>query len=308
MKESTFTYSDHAGIEIFVYKWEPDGDTKPKAVVQILHGMAEHAARYAHVAKAFVDAGYLVYADDHRGHGKSALDLEHAGILGDDGWEGTLLSIKELSDKIKAENPNLPFFLLGHSLGAQLAQDFMQRWGDTLQGVILSGSTGVQAQLNILLFIAKIIVFFKGKNAKAKFIDKLAIKPLNKPFEPCSSPVSWLSRDEKVLAEYEADPWCGFVMPNSYFIEGAKALKNMWKPSNEQRIPKNLPIYLFSGSKDPSNADASGMLALIDRYEKLPIGDLSYKVYEDGRHEMFNEINKEEVIKDTIEWLDKHLS
>ncbi|MHA1746942.1 MAG: lysophospholipase [Promethearchaeota archaeon] len=307
MKESTFTYSDHTGVEIFVYKWEPEGGAKPKAVVQILHGMAEHAARYSHVAKALVDAGYLVYAEDHHGHGRSAIDLEHAGVLGEGGWEGTLLSIKELSDQIKKENPNLPLFLLGHSWGSYLGQDYIQRWGDTLQGVILSGTNGKQAQINILLILAKIIVIFKGYNAKAVFIDKLAIKPLNKPFEPSPSPNTWLSRDESVATKYDADPLCGFMMPNSYFIEMAKGFKKIWKSSNEQLIPKTLPLYFLSGSKDSSNLEASGMFALIERYKKLSIADITYKVYEGARHEIYNETNKEEVIKDTIEWLDKHL-
>ena len=159
----------------------------------------------------------------------------------------------------------------------------------------------------MLLVLAKIIVIFKGYNAPAVFIDKLAIKPLNKPFEPSPSPNAWLSRDETVATKYDADPWCGFMVPNSYFIELAKGLKKIWKSSNERLIPKTLPIYLLSGSKDSSNLDASGMLTLIKRYEKLPIDDLSYKVYEGARHEIYNEINKEEVIKDTIEWLDKHL-
>ncbi|WP_457559168.1 alpha/beta hydrolase [Candidatus Harpocratesius sp.] len=307
MQSKTFTYTDYAGIEIFVYKWIPEESIKPRAVVQILHGMAEHAARYQHVAEALTKHGFIVYADDHRGHGKSALGLEHAGELGPDGWEGTLKSIRELTDYLKAEYPDLPVFLLGHSWGSYLAQDYIQQWGSELKGVVLSGTNGAQPMLNLLLIIGTIIAKFKGYNAKGKFIDKLAIKPLNKPFEPADSQNCWLSRDPEVVKKYDEDPWCGFMVPYSYFIELAKGLKKIWKPNNEEKIPKDLPIYLFSGGEDPTNMQAKGFKSLVDRYEKLGIRDLSYKIYDGARHETLNETNKEEVIQDLINWLESKL-
>ncbi|MHA1521764.1 MAG: lysophospholipase [Promethearchaeota archaeon] len=307
MQSSTFTVKDQAGIEIFVYKWIPESSVKPKAIVHILHGMAEHAARYKHVAQALTDVGYIVYADDHRGHGKTAKDLKIAGYLGEDGGLGTLEAIKQVSDHIRTEFPDLPFFLLGHSWGSYLAQEYMEEWGSSLTGVILSGTTGTQPMKDILMLLGKFILIFKKPESPAKLIDKLAIAPLGKTFDTTVSKNAWLSRDLEVAKVYDADPWCGFMMPTSYFVEMAKAMKRMWNPKNEAKIPKNLPILFFTGGDDPTNEFGKTMQDLIDRYEKLGIEKITSKVYEGGRHEMFNETNKAEVIQDVIDWLNANL-
>ncbi|MHA1777016.1 MAG: lysophospholipase [Promethearchaeota archaeon] len=307
MLSKTFTFKDYAGIEIFVYQWIPEEGTKIKGVVQILHGMAEHAARYEYIAQALTKHGFVVYADDHRGHGKTAKSLEHAGELGPDGWEGTLRAIREVTERIKTDYPNLPIFLLGHSWGSYLCQDYIQNWGKDLKGVILSGTNGEQSMLNLLKFIGIVSAKIKGYNAKAKLLDKLAMAPLNKPFEPAESPHEWLSRDSAVVKVYDEDPWCGFVVPNSYYIEMAKGMKKIWNSSNEAKIPVDLPIYLFSGGEDPTNAQTKGLMALVKRYEKLGIKDLTTKIYEGARHETLNETNKDEVIADLINWIESHL-
>lgn len=307
MHSTTFQYTDYAGIQIFVYKWEPEAAVSPKGVVQILHGMAEHAARYTYFAEKLTEAGYIVYADDHRGHGKSALDLDHAGQLGPDGWKGTLKSIRELSEQIKQNHPNLPLFLFGHSWGSYLGQNYIEEWGSDLKGVILSGTNGEQPMLNILIVVGSIIAAFAGKNSDGKILHNLAIKPLNKPFEPAESPNAWLSRDPNVAKAYDEDPLCGYMMPYSYFLELAKGLKNVWKAKNEAKIPKDLPIYMFTGAEDPTNLNGKGMEALFERYKQLGIQDLSKKSYEGARHETLNETNKDEVIQDTIKWLENHL-
>src|SRR4030042_3255467 len=127
MKLSTFSFKDHDGIDIFVYKWAPDGEVK--AVLQIAHGMVEHGARYARPAEKFTQAGYVVYLNDHRGHNKTAKDLDKKGQLGPGGWESMVKDLKQLTDIIKKENPGLPVFLLGHSMGSFLAQEYIQQYG-----------------------------------------------------------------------------------------------------------------------------------------------------------------------------------
>jgi alpha-beta hydrolase superfamily lysophospholipase len=144
MRSSDFTIEDRDGVELFVYHWEPDGG-RPKAVVQISHGVVEHAGRYADFARVLADSGYACYADDHRGHGRTAGSVDKLGILGPGGWESVVQDLKLVADRAVADNPGLPLFYLGHSWGSLLGQDFIQRWGDLLKGAIFIGSTGDQS-------------------------------------------------------------------------------------------------------------------------------------------------------------------
>ncbi len=306
MKSTTFTFKDHDGIEVFVYKWLPEGNAK--AVIQIAHGMAEHAARYARPAEGFTQAGYIVYANDHRGHGKTAKDLDKRGQLGPGGWESVAKDMKELTDIIKKENPGLPVFLLGHSMGSFLAQEYIQQWGKELKGAILSGTNGTQSKLVLALgkMIAKSAVKKQGANTPGVKMDKMSFGSFNKQFEPAKTKFDWLSRDDAEVKKYVDDQWCGFVCSNSFFVELLTGLSTIWKKQNEAKIPKDLPIYMFSGSKDPVGANTKGVVALFNRYQKLGITDVSKKFYENGRHESFNETNRDEVVKDVIAWLDAH--
>jgi alpha-beta hydrolase superfamily lysophospholipase len=306
MKESTFTFTDHAGVTLFVYKWTPDTE-KPKAIVQIVHGLGEHAARYAHVAQDLTNAGYSVYADDHRGHGKTAGSLEMRGNIKPDGWEGCIKDLKQLTDIIRKENPGVPVFLLGHSWGSFMTQDYIQRWGSELKGVILSGTAGKQGLLGGLIIIAKRIIKKEGEDGISPMMAKLSLDPMNKPFAPNRTTHDWLSRDDAVVDKYKADPFCGFDLPNYFWLQFALGLKKIWDKKNEALIPKDLPTYLFCGSMDPVSQLTKTFKILVERYKKLGIKDIESKIYEGARHETLNEINKEEVKSDLISWLNRHL-
>lgn len=314
MKATKFTYKDQDNIEIFVYKWEPD--SSPKAAVQISHGLAEHAKRYEGVATALCEVGYICYADDHRGHGMTAGDLTeatlagNAGDLGPNGWEGTVNSIYELTKIIKKENPAIPLFLLGHSWGSFMAQDMMQQWGNEYKGVILSGSNGhVPVPL---LKVGKVL----AKRDMKKIGNEPSIKMNNQTFksynrqwkkEPGATEYEWLSRDKTEVIKYIEDPWCGFVSPASLYYELLKGLIKIWDPENERKIPKALPIYVFSGTEDPVSSKTKNLKLLLERYRSYGFNEVAVKFYQDGRHESFNEINREEVFKDLIKWLDEHI-
>lgn len=308
MKSKAFTYKDQDDIKIFVYKWVPDSEPF-KAAVQISHGLAEHAARYERVAKALTSAGYICYADDHRGHGKTAGDIKNTGYLGPGGWDSTVKAQKRLSDIIKKENPNIPLFLIGHSWGSLMAQDYIQQWGNNLKGVILSGTNGYMDVK--LLEVGQILLKKHLKKSGPKYRDEQAkdmtFGTYNKPFEPAETKFQWLSRDQEEVNKYVNDPYCGFTCTTSFFLDMLDGLGKIWKEENEQKIPKDLPIYLLSGSEDSSNEMTKNLLMLIERYQNYDIKDLSYKIYNGARHEIFNEINREEVFEDVINWLDSHL-
>jgi len=307
MKQVEFKFVDHKNVEIHCNKWYPEQNDNIKAVVQISHGLGEHALRYTHVAESFTQSGYIVYADDHRGHGKTAGKIENLGQIDPDGWPGCIQDLYILNQKIKEENPGLPIFYLGHSWGSVMGQDFIQQHGDEIKGAILTGTFGKQALLGALTIIAKILIKKDGPNAVSPLMAKLSLDPLNKPFAPNRTTHDWLSRDEKVVDAYISDPFCGFNMKNSYWLEFALGLKKIWKKKNEQKIPKDLPILLMTGSNDPVNVQTKTFLTLVERYQKLGIKDLTYKIYDQARHEILNELQKEQVKKDIIDWMDSHL-
>lgn len=305
MQKSTFTFKDHDNKDIFVYKWLPDG--KAKAIIQISHGMAEHAARYGRFAEALTSVGYGVYANDHRGHGKTAATEANRGSLGTGGWKSTVLDIKELTDLIKKENPGLPVFLFAHSWGSFMGQNYIQDFGDAIKGVVLSGSNGKQGMIGIGLKLTTMLIKKKGPNSPGTFMDKLSFGNFNAKFKPAKTNFDWLSRDEAEVQKYVNDPWCGFVCTNSFFYELLNGLKHIWTPENEAKIPKSLPIYIMAGANDPVSMQTKGLQELIKRYTQLGIADLTSKFYAGGRHEMLNETNREEVTKDIIAWFDRHL-
>ncbi|HEC40978.1 hypothetical protein LCGC14_0831970 [marine sediment metagenome] len=313
MKRSTFTFTDSDGISIFVYKWEPE--IRPKAVIQIVHGLAEHAKRYSRAAETFCNEGYICFANDQRGHGLTAGDLTEAtlegkaGVLEPNGWNGVVNDVHQLSGIIKKEYPDIPLFLLGHSWGAMVSQDYIQEWGNEINGCILSGTSGDYTANNDMENFVNREIKEKGLNTPNQELNDLIFKVNNMPWEndEGATGFEWLSRDKKEVQKYVDDPWCGFIAPASLWLEFFKGLEKIYDTENEQRIPKQLPIYFIAGALDPVGNKTIGLISMIKRLETYGIKDVSHKFYKNARHEPFNEINREVVVKDLINWLDSHL-
>ncbi len=305
MKSTVFSFVDTDGVTIFVYKWLPDGGS-PKAVVQISHGMQEHAGRYAELAELLTTNGYAVYADDHRGHGKTALGLDRQGQLGPGGWESTVRDLKELTDKIKSELPGVPLFLLGHSWGSFLTQNYIEKWGTGLKGAILSGTHGKDPLVKVGVMLGEWDVKRRGPVAPGGVLEKLSVAGLNKKFEPVRTSKDWLNRDPIEVDKYVADPYCGKPFPNEFFLELAKLLANTWNKRSEAQIPRELPIYLFAGTMDPVGKFTKTVQALANRYKEYGIKDVTTKFYEGARHETLHETNRVQVMNDILVWLNAH--
>lgn len=306
MQNFIFKSSDET--EIFVYKWLPEAGNA-KGIVQIAHGMAEHAERYDRFARHLTKNGYIVYANDHRGHGKTAGDIDKLGYLGDeDGFELLVEDLLTLSSIIKNDNPYLPLFLFGHSMGSFAAQRYIMLSGNDLDGVILSGSNGKQGlMLKIGTMMAKREINKHGRKAQSPRLDKLIFAGYNKGFQPSRTGSDWLSRDEKEVDKYVNDPYCGTIFTAGFFYDFLEGLMGVEDRNNMTLIPKDLPIYIFSGDKDPVGKNGKGIVDLYNRYNDLGIKDVIYKLYSGGRHEMLNETNREEVMDDIVEWLDLHI-
>ncbi len=300
-----FSFTDTDGVDIFVYKWLSDGQA-PKAAVQISHGMQEHAGRYAELAELLTKNGYAVYANDQRGHGKTAIGQDRQGQLGPGGWDSTVKDLKQLTDRIKSELPGIPVFLLGHSWGSFLAQNYIGKWGGELKGAILSGTHGKDPLVKLGVMLGKRDAKRRGPVAQGGILETLSVGSLNKKFEPARTPKDWLNRDPMEVDKYIADPWCGKPFPNGFFFELTKLLADTWNTHNEARIPKDLPIYLFAGTRDPVGKFTKTVQALANRYRQYGIKDVTTRFYEGARHETLHETNKGEVMNDILAWLNAH--
>ncbi len=302
-----FTFKDKQNVEIFTYKWLPDEDKRIKGVIQIAHGMAETAARYERFAEFITNEGYVVYANDHRGHGKTAKCIENVGYIGRDGFYWMIEDMKQLNDIIKKEYANIPVYLMGHSMGSFLSQGYIQKYGDSIDGVILSGTAGKQGfLLEFGILIAKLEMKRKGERWQSNLLNKLSFGNYNKSFKPTKTNFDWLSSDEKEVEKYINDPFCGTVFTSSFFYDFLKGLKMIHQNCNMSKIPKDLPIYIFADELDPVGNKCKSIIWLIERYKKLGIKDIEYKFYKNGRHEMLNEINRDEVMRDILIWLESH--
>ncbi|HLW68995.1 MAG TPA: alpha/beta hydrolase [Candidatus Binataceae bacterium] len=284
-EDLSFTSSSD-GLRVAYYRWAAGPDAK--AVVQIAHGLGEHALRYAHVAAALNRAGFHVYANDHRGHGRSAPSPESYGDFGAPGWGGVVSDAADLTRIIQAREPGLPVILLGHSMGSFLAQDYLLAHSALIRGCVLSGSAAPD-------LIAHLI----------EQVGEGGLESLNVPFEPARTPFDWLSRDPAEVDAYVADPACGFNL-NERSRESAKSA---WERTAETtalaRVRRDIPIYILAGDADPVNQHLEYLKPVAERYRAAGINDVSEKYYAEGRHEMFNEINRDEVLRDLLMWLQR---
>ena len=301
MKSDAFSV-ERAGRPIFARHWSPDGAAR--ASVQIAHGLAEHSARYERLAGALTGAGYVVTASDHRGHGPNCPPAELGFFADADGWRECLADLEAVHRRIGSDYPGLPRIFLGHSMGSFMGQTFIAEQGGELAGAVLSGTSGpAPAILGIGRRIAGFERWRLGPRGKSPTVQALLFGELNKPFKPARTPFDWLSRDPAEVDKYIADPYCGFEVTNQLAIDLVGALAGLASPETAAKIPKALPIYVFSGARDPVGAKLQGLL---DVYKTAGLS-VTAKIYPDARHETLNETNRAEVTADLIAWLNANV-
>ena len=277
------------GLRIIYYRW-PARD-KGRAVVQIAHGLGEHALRYAHVAAFLNDAGFHVYANDHRGHGRTAESPDSYGDFGECGWNAVVADAIEFTRIIKRREHGLQVILLGHSMGSFVAQQYILDYSEEIAACVLSGSAAPDLIANV--------------------VDQVGaggLEALNTPFEPARTPFDWLSRDEAAVNAYVSDPACGFNMSERARESAKDAWQRASEPAQLKRIRKTLPIYILAGDADPVNQGLEALTPVAQRYREAGLVDVTERYYPAGRHEMFNEINREQVMHDLLGWLQRIVS
>lgn len=288
MEPETFSLLSADGRKLVGYRWAADGRQTGAGVVVLVHGMGEHLRRYDHVASALTARGFAVYGHDHRGHGASIARDHEPGHLGSDGWSALVDDLNLVIAQAKSEHPRLPVAMVAHSMGSFATQQFLLDHGADVDAVALTGTAALDL-LEPALDLSK----------------NLDLSAFNAPFQPARTDFDWLSRDESIVDAYLSDPLCGFGIDAAATKDMFVGARRLADPAEVARMPHELPIYVAVGSKDPVNGGLTLLWPLVDRYRAAGLTDVTVRVYDDGRHEILNEINRAEVIDELLKWLQR---
>jgi alpha-beta hydrolase superfamily lysophospholipase len=296
------------GVSLFGGSWLPENH-RPKGCLMVVHGMAEHIGRYHHFASFMADKGFAVYGFDLRGHGGTGEKQRTPGFFAEEnGWRRVVDDIDLWVEKIRKENTGVPVFLMGHSMGSFLSRSYAAAYGEKLSGLILSGTGGDPGIMGpVGLLIARIEAEMNGKRAPSILLDRLTFGPFSRSVKHRRTRFDWLSRDEKQVDAYIADPLCGQVLTAGFYSDLLRGIREVSKPAIIRRTPLGLPIYFFSGSRDPVGGFSRGVTHVYKEYRKAGMANLSLKFYSDGRHEMLNETNRDEVYRDVLAWVNARI-
>lgn len=307
------------GISLHLIQWTPDDILGAKGVIQLLHGQGEYAERYTHVGQYLTDRGYIVYAVDSRGHGKTVFSPdedareEHCipGHMADhDGWAKCVRDYGIVHALIRSEQPLLPLFLVGHSLGALMAQDMLIEDSTRWTGAVLLGSTGGPVTLTqrVIEIIVRLQRLVKGKRGPATWTDKLVMEAFAKDIGMQQYRSEWLSHDPEVILAAENDPMMNFPASAQHWLDLGNALKKRAQPSNLARIGAHVPIWIASGGNCPMGQKGKAVGALEQSLRTAGVRDVSLKLYEGMNHELHNELCRDEFLSDLGTWLDARLA
>jgi alpha-beta hydrolase superfamily lysophospholipase len=273
--EERFRYTAADGTRIAAFRWA--ADVAPRGVIQIAHGAGEHSLRYLEPLTPIIEAGYIVYSADHRGHGETA-GPEGLGDFGPGGAAAAIEDMAVLSRLIREREPGLPLILMGHSMGAMFSEAYLIDHSTLIDALVLSGTAGP---------------------------GPLPPGDLNAGFADRRTDYDWLSRDEAQVDQYIADPMCGIRFTDASRDSFMALRERPIVGAALAEVRKDLPIYVFVGEDDPINMKLARITPLIEGYKAAGLADVTLKVYPGGRHEMLNETNRAEVVADLRAWLDR---
>lgn len=310
MQTEKFFQTMKDGTEIAVNRWIPDNEEDIKAVIVLSHGMLEHALRYDRIGSDFADKGFVFSGHDHRGHGRTAFNAEQKGtgefalLSKNDGFNLVESDLEEIIGKVRADFPGKKVILLGHSFGSFVAQAFIERAGKSIDGCVLSGTSGPRrSAVRGGLFVTSLMMLFHKKNYKSIALQKMAFKGYNDRFGEIKTGLEWLSKSESNIEMYMNDSWCGGVATLGFFRDIFKGLNDIHKKNNMKKIPSSLPILFVTGEEDPVGDYGKTIRALASDYKNNGVKVVDTKFYEGYRHEILNEEISERVMDDIVSWI-----
>ncbi len=308
MKREQYLMSRNGLFRLHTVHWIPE-DGAPRALLQLVHGVAEYTNRYDEFARFLNRNGIAVLGFDLPGHGKSVLNPSEYGFFAEEkGWELVCRTLRDVCQMNRLQFPGLPFFLFGHSMGSFLVRTVMIDFPEIADGFILSG-TG-QPNQNLLAAgerITALAINLLGVKGRSPRIERLTLGAYNQQFSPARTQNDWISRDKVVVDRFTADPLCQHMPTVSLFRDMVDGLNYIGREENLAKMDKHKPVYLFAGAEDPVGENGAKVRQVFYALLEAGCHHVSYKIYPGGRHEMLNELNRDEVFEDVLAWLKRRI-
>ncbi|MBR6666676.1 MAG: lysophospholipase [Lachnospiraceae bacterium] len=309
IKKELYFDSIDGKSKIYAVQYIP-AEEKIVGVIQIVYGMAEHIGRYEAFGEAMARKGFVVTGNDYQGHGKTWQEGDVMGYFCEQDPSAVMIEDVHTLHKLTAEAyPEVPYILIGHSMGSFLVRNYVSCYGHELSAAILLGTAQQsKALVGFGKFINRILKFLFGTKHKSKFLNHLSFGSNIKRFEPARTPSDWLTRDTEVIDRYNADPMCGFLFTANGFDGLLGLISRMNRAEVVEKIPKELPVLILAGTMDPVGDFGKGPEKVYERLKKTGLEKVEIRLYEGARHELLNETNREEIMSDICEWIENKFS
>ena len=305
--EIKFEIQSSEGRNISARKWIDESKEEYKGVIQIVHGMQEHIGRYSDFANFLVKHGYIVIGHDHLGHGNTAKTEEELGHFSNqNGWDYLVEDIHRIQNQMQQEYLGLPYIILGHSMGSLLVRTYVAKYQDNISGIIISGTSGQIKDLTSGIALIKIMEFFLGKQYRSKLIEYLVVGSFNRKFKPTKTKADWTTSDENEVTKFVQDEKCGKNFTLQAYLDLLQGTKWLAKQENINNT-LHVPILIFSGSLDPVGEQETGVKRVYEMLRKTGNKNVTLKFFENGRHEMLNEKNRQEVYEFVLNWIKENI-
>ena len=299
-------FTSVAGQPLTLYLWQTDAPCR--GVIQLVHGMAEHIARYDRLARALCAAGYTVAGHSHLGHGEDAREDELGFFGRKDGWDHLVEDVHAAHEMLLKRFPGQRFAILGHSMGSFVTREYLLRYGGDLTAAVICGTGWFPGPLcSVARAAAALCGVFGGWQKPAPLVDRLMSKDNNKAFAPARTPFDWLSRDTAEVDKYMADLRCGFLFTARGYYDMFTGLKSLSRLHRLAALPGNLPVLFISGDADPIGTQGKGVSTVAQQFRDAGVRDVTVRLDPGARHELFNETNRDEITAELIDWLNRHM-
>lgn len=298
-----FYLSSDGRTNIHAVQWQ--GEQPPRAVVQIAHGICEYIERYDPFAHWLAEQGFLVVGNDHLGHGESWQEPERQGFFAESGgWDKVVRDVEQLQSRTAAEYPDLPYFLLGHSMGSFVARTFLIRYPGRVTGALISGTAQQPEWMLCAGYgLCSLLIALRGIDFRSGFMKKMLFGPYNKAFRPTRTDCDWISSDKEVVDAYCQDPGCQFLPTVSLYRDMMHGMRFNADRTHLAQMDKQTPVFFFAGALDPVGDMGKGVERACQSFLEVGCADVQCKLYPEGRHEVLNEVFREQVWQDVLDWI-----
>lgn len=308
MIEKTDLYmpSSNGSDELHIAMWKPEREVR--GILQISHGMIEYIDRYDRFARFLAEKGFVVIGNDHLGHGETAAEKNYGYFAPGDGSYYVVRDLHRVTRYIRKQYPEVPLFLLGHSMGSFMARRYAMTYGKELDGLIVMG-TGSKPDwlLKVGQALVRVLIAIKGERAHSWLMEKLCFALYNRRIKPVRTPSDWLSRDEEQVDAYRSHKYCQFAFTLNGYRTLFEVIAFIQEPQNIRKLPHTLPMLFVAGAEDPVGNYGKGVKQVVRKYRRAGVTDITCKLYPEARHEILNELEYETVHEDIEQWLEGHM-